>query len=183
MPLCYSAIPSRSLRRDGADLKGFGISQQAFCRAKFAFAQRSGAMKAPVGLLSDRTVCDSRWRGFAPTSSQMYIRLPCLLVQWCWFWEAHSQWAIQMPKPKLQWRCAERTMCCLLVMYPSVLTAAKRFIFLTPYSPSHLSANAFKSPIWFTRCHSIVESGWIFYFALLYTIHGLRGWVTWTTSP
>ena len=36
-------------------------------------------MKAPVGLLSDRTVCDSRWRGLAPTSSQMYIRLPCLL--------------------------------------------------------------------------------------------------------
>ena len=69
MPLCYLAIPSRSLRRDGADLKGFGISQQAFCRAKFAFAQRSGAMKAPVGLLSDRTVCDSRWRVFAPTSS------------------------------------------------------------------------------------------------------------------
>ena len=26
-------------------------------------------MKAPVGLLSDRTVCDSRWRGLAPTSS------------------------------------------------------------------------------------------------------------------
>ena len=36
-------------------------------------------MKAPVGLLSDRTVCDSRWRGLAPTSSQMYIRLHCLL--------------------------------------------------------------------------------------------------------
>ena len=29
-------------------------------------AQRS---KAPVGLLSGRTVCDSRWRGLAPTSS------------------------------------------------------------------------------------------------------------------
>ena len=26
-------------------------------------------MKAPVGLLSDRTVCVSRWRGLAPTSS------------------------------------------------------------------------------------------------------------------
>ena len=32
-------------------------------------AQRSAAMKAPVGLLSGRTVCDSRWRGLAPTSS------------------------------------------------------------------------------------------------------------------
>ena len=36
---------------------------------KFAFAKRSGAMKAPMGLLSDRTVCDSRWRGVAPTSA------------------------------------------------------------------------------------------------------------------
>ena len=26
-------------------------------------------MKAPVGLLSGRAVCVSRWRGFAPTSS------------------------------------------------------------------------------------------------------------------
>ena len=26
-------------------------------------------MKAPVGFLSDGTVCVSRWRGFAPTSS------------------------------------------------------------------------------------------------------------------
>ena len=34
-----------------------------------AFAKRSGAMKAPVGLLSGRTVCDSRWRGVAPTSA------------------------------------------------------------------------------------------------------------------
>ena len=31
--------------------------------------ERSVAMKAPVGLLSGRAVCVSRWRGFAPTSS------------------------------------------------------------------------------------------------------------------
>ena len=36
---------------------------------KLAFAQRSGAMKAPVGLLSGSAVCDSRWRGVAPTSA------------------------------------------------------------------------------------------------------------------
>ena len=30
---------------------------------------RSGAMKAPVGLLSGSAVCDSRWRGIAPTST------------------------------------------------------------------------------------------------------------------
>ena len=47
-------------------VQGFGCPQQVFCRAKFAFAERSAAMKAPVGLLSDRTVCDSRWRGLAP---------------------------------------------------------------------------------------------------------------------
>ena len=34
-----------------------------------AFAERSVAMKAPVGLLSGKAVCVSRWRGFAPTSS------------------------------------------------------------------------------------------------------------------
>ena len=34
-----------------------------------AFAERSAAMKAPVGFLSGRAVCISRWRGFAPTSS------------------------------------------------------------------------------------------------------------------
>ena len=34
-----------------------------------AFAERSAAMKAPVGLLSGRAVCVSRWRGFALTSS------------------------------------------------------------------------------------------------------------------
>ena len=34
-----------------------------------AFAERSVAMEAPVGLLSGRAVCVSRWRGFAPTSS------------------------------------------------------------------------------------------------------------------
>ena len=34
-----------------------------------AFAKRGGAMKAPVGLLSGSAVCDSRWRGVAPTSA------------------------------------------------------------------------------------------------------------------
>ena len=34
-----------------------------------AFAKCSGAMKAPVGLLSGSAVCDSRWRGVAPTSA------------------------------------------------------------------------------------------------------------------
>ena len=34
-----------------------------------AFAKRSGAIKAPVGLLSGSAVSDSRWRGVAPTSA------------------------------------------------------------------------------------------------------------------
>ena len=37
--------------------------------------ERSAAMKAPVGLLSGRTVCDSRWRGLAPTSSTNVSKL------------------------------------------------------------------------------------------------------------
>ena len=34
-----------------------------------AFAKRSEAMKAPVGLLNGSAVCDSRWRGVAPTGT------------------------------------------------------------------------------------------------------------------
>ena len=49
---------------------------------------------------------------FATQKWRLYRQKPCLL-QWCWFWEVHSQWAIQMPKPKLQWRCTERTKHCL----------------------------------------------------------------------
>ena len=36
------------------------------CFQKFAFAQRSAAMKAPVGLLSDRTVLRSKMEGPCP---------------------------------------------------------------------------------------------------------------------
>ena len=36
------------------------------CSQKFAFAKRSGAMKAPVGLLSDRTVLRSKMEGPRP---------------------------------------------------------------------------------------------------------------------
>ena len=54
-----------SLHRYDA-VQGFGNSQQVFCRAKFAFAERSAAMKAPVGLLSDRTVLHSKMEGLRP---------------------------------------------------------------------------------------------------------------------
>ena len=40
-----------------------------FCENAFGAARVCAAMKAPVGLLSGRAVCTSRWRGFAPTSS------------------------------------------------------------------------------------------------------------------
>ena len=36
------------------------------CFQKFAFAKRNGAMKAPVGLLSDRTVLHSKMEGPRP---------------------------------------------------------------------------------------------------------------------
>ena len=36
------------------------------CFQKFAFAKRSAAMKAPVGLLSDRTVLRSKMEGSRP---------------------------------------------------------------------------------------------------------------------
>ena len=51
MPLCYSAIPSRSLRRDGADLKGFGCSQQVFYNAKEADVYTSASLATMVLVL------------------------------------------------------------------------------------------------------------------------------------
>ena len=48
------------------------------CRAKralFAFAQRSGAMKAPVGLLSDRTVLRSKMEGPRPDKFAFGVRI------------------------------------------------------------------------------------------------------------
>ena len=42
---------------------------------KFAFAQRSGAMKAPVGLLSDRTVLRSKMEGPRPDKFAFGVRI------------------------------------------------------------------------------------------------------------
>ena len=41
----------------------------------FAFAQRSGAMKAPVGLLSDRTVLRSKMEGPCPDKFEFGVRI------------------------------------------------------------------------------------------------------------
>ena len=76
-----------------------------------------------------------------------------------------------------------RERCAVCRLYILQFSPAQNASYFWLHTPSHLSANAFKSPIWFIRCHGIVELARIFYFASLYTTHGLRGWVTWTTSP
>ena len=45
----------------------------------FAFAQRSGAMKAPVGLLSDRTVLRSKMEGPCPDKFRFGSRNGCVV--------------------------------------------------------------------------------------------------------
>ena len=71
-------MPSAAGRRDDLTILNgrrvrFGHIQRKnilnFAFGATAFAERSVAIKAPVGLLSGRAVCVSRWRGFAPTSS------------------------------------------------------------------------------------------------------------------
>ena len=42
--------------------------------ANFAFVERSGAMKAPVGLLSDRTVLRSKMEGLCPDKFQFAVQ-------------------------------------------------------------------------------------------------------------
>ena len=45
----------------------------------FAFAQRSGAMKAPVGLLSDRTVLRSKMEGPRPDKFRFGSKNGCVV--------------------------------------------------------------------------------------------------------
>ena len=66
MPLCYSAISSRSLRRDGADPKGFWIFQQAFCNAKIADVYTSALLATIVLVLrSSQPVNDTDAQTYA----------------------------------------------------------------------------------------------------------------------
>ena len=64
-----------------------------------AFAQRSGAIKAPVGLLSGSAVCDSRWRGVAPTSATPTRSLrKCRRIE-----EVKSRWSTTFSRIENLW--------------------------------------------------------------------------------
>ena len=64
-----------------------------------AFAQRSGAMKAPVRLLSGSAVCDSRWRGVAPTSATPTRSLrKCSRIE-----EVKSRWSTRFSRIENLW--------------------------------------------------------------------------------
>ena len=64
-----------------------------------AFAKRSGAIKAPVGLLSGSAVCDSRWRGVAPTSATPTRSLrKCRRIA-----EVKSQWSTTFSRIENLW--------------------------------------------------------------------------------
>ena len=64
-----------------------------------AFAKRSAAMKAPVGLLSGSAVCDSRWRGVAPTSATPTRSLrKCRRIE-----EVKSRWSTTFSRIENLW--------------------------------------------------------------------------------
>ena len=64
-----------------------------------AFAKRSGAMKAPVGLLSGSAVYDSRWRGVALTSAAPTRSLrKCRRIA-----EVKSQWSTTFSRIENLW--------------------------------------------------------------------------------
>ena len=64
-----------------------------------AFAKRSAAMKAPVGLLSGSAVCDSRWRGVAPTSATPTRSLrKCRCIE-----EVKSRWSTRFSRIENLW--------------------------------------------------------------------------------
>ena len=64
-----------------------------------AFAKRSAAIKAPVGLLSGSAVCDSRWRGVAPTSATPTRSLrKCRRIE-----EVKSRWSTTFSRIENLW--------------------------------------------------------------------------------
>ena len=58
LPLSFLAVPAG---KDGCSHRQVRTMSRVW--GGTAFAKRSVAMKAPVGLLSGSAVCDSRWRG------------------------------------------------------------------------------------------------------------------------
>ena len=70
-------------------------------RGKLAFAQRSGAMKAPVGLLSDRTVLRKQDGGASPR--QVTVVLPHC--------SSRQGWPGRMPVPDVRWLHRDRGKC------------------------------------------------------------------------
>ena len=68
---------------------------------KLAFAQRSGAMKAPVGLLSDRTVLRKQDGGASPR--QVTVVLPHC--------SSRQGWPGRMPVPDVRWLHRDRGKC------------------------------------------------------------------------
>ena len=70
-------------------------------RDKLAFAQRSGAMKAPVGLLSDRTVLRKQDGGASPR--QVTADLPHC--------SSRQGWPGRMPVPDVRWLHRDRGKC------------------------------------------------------------------------
>ena len=70
-------------------------------RGKLAFAQRSGAMKAPVGLLSDRTVLRKQDGGASPR--QVTAGLPHC--------SSRQGWPGRMPVPDVRWLHRDKGKC------------------------------------------------------------------------
>ena len=70
-------------------------------RGKLAFAQRSGAMKAPVGLLSDRTVLRKQDGGASPR--QVTAGLPRC--------SSRQGWPGRMPVPDVRWLHRDKGKC------------------------------------------------------------------------
>ena len=88
--------PSGAFKRPN----GLAVSKMEGPRPdKFAFAQRSGAMKAPVGLLSDRTVLRKQDGGATPRQVRVCVRIGhvvdgCRPIKGCikkWLYESANK--------------------------------------------------------------------------------------------
>ena len=68
-PFAPNAVPAPVLQRRWLESRYHVRTAHEIFKVRICVCKRSAAMKAPVGLLSGSAVCDSRWRGVAPTSA------------------------------------------------------------------------------------------------------------------
>ena len=126
-----------------------------------AFAKRSAAMKAPVGLLSGSAVCNSRWRGVAPTSATPTRSLrKCRRIE-----EVKSRWSTRFSRIENLWprdgSCSPPlhskrifNKCFRIVKVQKISRDHAAHVMGSPFAPNEVPAPVYAAALTKSRYHA-----------------------------